>query len=272
MNGEGASDMVVTAVMDHETGIIELAVKGRWERHSWLDHDRLEAGRVVRKCLAEHPPGLVLGLDHLDDSRADSASLWLTTASQGRRMEPPVPVVACVTPDSPLAGKLGRMDARHLLPVFPTRRLALTSIASHRPQTSQVRLELQPHVGAAATARQLVAAACEEWHMPLLLPRARLIVSELVANGVEHAGTTIDVVVSHRGTVRRTAGHRDRPYLHLAVYDRNSRIPQAVPPAGGTPGGRGRGLRIVSVASDGWGILPTHEGKVVWAMLREESA
>ena len=269
-DGTPPGGLSVSAVMDHENGVIEVSVEGRWGRRSRLTESHLAVSRTVRKCLAEHPAGLILALDRLQDLRAASAPLWLTTAAQGREMEPWVPVVACLSPGTPLAGRIGRLDPRGNLPVFPSARLAMTSITSHRPQTSQVRLHLQPRLRAAATARQLVTAACEEWHMPLVLPRARLVVSELVANAVEHAGTPIDVVVSHRGPVHRTTPRGSSPRLHLAVYDRDPRMPQPQPVIGQPPGARGRGLRIVSVATESWGVLPTRDGKVVWAMLREQ--
>ena len=269
-DGVPSPDLSASAVMDHESGIIELAVQGHWGRRTRLAPYHLAVSRTVNKCLAEHPAGLVLELERLHDARAASAPLWLSTAARGRAMEPRVPVVACVSPGAPLAGKLGRLDLRGDLPVVASVGLALTSITSHRPQTSQVRLQLQPRLESAATARQLVTAACEEWHMPQVLPRARLVVSELVANAVEHAGTPIDVVVSHRGPARRATAGTGRSYLHLAVHDRDPRMPRPQPTVGELLGSRGRGLRIVSVATEGWGVLPTRAGKVVWAMLRDQ--
>ncbi|GAA0503277.1 hypothetical protein Ade02nite_36100 [Paractinoplanes deccanensis] len=248
--GRQADVEAVTAVLDHDTGIIEMAVRGRWNRQVWL-----ESYRMINKCLAGHPAGLVLDLSAFEDPRGASTSLWLTAAAQGERMEPPVPVVACMASPQLAVG------LRHM-PGYASIRSARTAITSHRTTTSQVRLQLHPRPSSAATARQLVTAACEEWGMPLLLPRARLVATELVGNAVVHAGTPIDVVISHRGQVRRPVTRRS-PYLHLAVYDRSPRMPA-------TGDGRGHGMRIITAAVQGWGALPTREGKVVWAMLREQ--
>ncbi|WUJ12171.1 ATP-binding protein [Actinoplanes sp. NBC_00393] len=249
------TDPPVAAVMDHETGIIELTVNGQWDRGLGYT-----AYRTAQKCLAEHPAGLALDLLNLHDPRSASAPLWMTVAAQGGRLHPPVPVVACLPPTARLAGRLDRIGAGRHLSMFSTVGLARTAITSHRPTTSQVRLQLPPVPASVANARQIVGAACTEWGMTALLPRARLVVSELVTNAVVHVGSPIDVVISHRGTLRRAAS-RGATSLHLAVYDHDPRMPP--------PSGNGKGLRLVTVASQAWGVLPTRVGKVVWAILRE---
>lgn len=248
-------DSTVDALMDHHTGIVELTVRGQWTRKL-----NVTAYRVVQKCMAEHPAGLALDLRGLDDPHAGSAPLWMTVAAQGGQLQPPVPVIACLSPASRLAGRLRRLGASRQLPIFDTVQLARTAITSHRPTTSQVRLELPPVPASVGHARRIVTAACTEWGMSGLLPRALLVVSELVANAVLHVGGPIDVVISHRGRLRRAAT-RGTTSLHLAVHDGEARMPP--------PDGHGRGLRLVAVAADGWGHLPTRTGKVVWAILRE---
>lgn len=246
----------VSALMDHETGIVDFRIHGHWTRKLWIT-----AYRTVQKCLAEHPCGLVLDLRVLHDPRAASAPFWLSAAMQGRRLQPPVPVIACLPSDTRLAGRLGRLGGERNLPVFSTVELARTAITSHRPMTSQVSLQLPPVPASVRHARQIVSAACAEWNMPALRPRALLVVSELVANAVVHVGSPIDVVISHRGTLRRAAA-RGSTSLHLTVQDHGP----ALPP----PNGTGMGLRLVAVAAQSWGTLPTRDGKVVWAILRED--
>ncbi|MEU4427990.1 ATP-binding protein [Actinoplanes sp. NPDC024001] len=246
---------MVTALLDHESGIIELTVHGRWSHRLCTT-----LYRTVQKCLAEHPTALVLDLSGLHDPHAASAPFWLTVAAQGRRLQPTVPVVACLPRTNRLSGRLDRLGVTRDLPIFATLRLAHTAVTSHRPTTSRVRLQLPPVPTSVRNARQIVTAACTEWGMPGLLPRALLVVSELVANAVVHVGSPIDVVISHRGTLRRAAT-RGSTSLHLAVHDEDHRMP----PSRGT----GLGLRLVTVASYSWGVLPTRQGKVVWAILRE---
>ena len=103
--------------------------------------------------------------------------------------------------------------------------------------------------------------ACAAWRLPAVLYPARLVMSELAANGVEHSGGPIGVVVARRG-----------PALHLVVADRDPRLPHVIELAEAPPTRlwetRGQGLRTVRAAAAAWGALPTAEGKLVWATVR----
>lgn len=242
-----------TAVVDDETWLVELTVCGAWGRALWL-----ATFGLVNRCLDHHPAGLLLDLRDLRDPGAISAPLWLTAASNGERMDPPVRIAACLPERTDLAARLGSAGARRLVPAFPTVGLARSFLNSRRPRTDPVRVHLPPDTAAAARARYMVTAACEEWGMGDLVPRARLVVSELVVNATEHAGTPIEVLISRRGS----------SLLHLAVTDGDPALPDIRPEASDPLTGRGYGLRIVDAAVDGWGALPTRTGKVVWAVLR----
>jgi anti-sigma regulatory factor (Ser/Thr protein kinase) len=244
---------VVTAVVDDESWLVELTVRGAWGRALWLSTFGL-----VNRCLANHPAGLLLDLRGLHDPGAISAPLWLTAASNGGRMEPAVRLAACLPDRTDLATRLGSAGARRLVPAFPTVGLARSFLNSRRPRMDPVRLHLPPDTAAAARARYMVTAACEEWGMGDLVPRARLVVSELVVNAAEHAGTPIDVLISRRGGA----------LLHLAVMDGHPALPEIRSDAAGPLTERGYGLRIVESAVDGWGALPTRNGKMVWASLK----
>ena len=229
-------------------------VRGPWGHPLWLTTIDL-----LKKCVAHHPAGLLLDLRGLRDPGAISAPLWITAASHGERMQPRVQVAACLPENTDLATRLGSVAARRLVPAFPSVRLARSFLNSSRPRIDHVRLQLPPDTAAAARARFMVTAACEEWGLGQLVPRARLVVSELVANAAEHAGTTIDVLISRRG------GGTD---LHLVVVDEGPGLPHLRPEAASPLTERGYGLRIVDAAVHGWGALPTHSGKMVWAILK----
>ncbi len=111
-----------------------------------------------------------------------------------------------------------------------------------------------------AVARNLVGDACCRWDRPHLLHPARLVVSELVTNAVEHAGSEITVVVSRHGDG-----------LHLAVADAVPELPRILriaPPRPDRPlDERGRGLRTVQATATDWGSAVTPSGKVVWATI-----
>jgi hypothetical protein len=62
--------------------------------------------------------------------------------------------------------------------------------------------------------------------------------------------------------------------LRLSVRDGDPRLPYLRDPAPGVAGGDqhdggGQGLRIVDAAATAWGAMPTHDGKLVWATLRD---
>jgi anti-sigma regulatory factor (Ser/Thr protein kinase) len=83
---------------------------------------------------------------------------------------------------------------------------------------------------------------------------ATLVATELVANVVRHAHTTMEFTLGLRGG-----------RLIVAVRDRSRLMPRALEPSAADAGGRG--LRLVRELTDTWGVLPVTDGKVVWTQL-----
>ncbi|BEL02388.1 hypothetical protein Q0Z83_005790 [Actinoplanes sichuanensis] len=258
-SGDAVADSVL-AVIDADTAVIELTVWGGWDRRL-----SAQARVVLDKCLAEHPTGVIVDLQHLRDPHAVSAPLWLTACAQGAAMEPPTAIAVCVAANTPLARRLRRLGARDWLVLYATVPQARAALAGGHPLPDRVHLALPPDPGAALQARSLVTEACTGWGLGHLCERARLVISELVVNAAEHAGTDIEVIVSLRGTGSGAA-------LHLAVYDGDTVLPRVRDPVPGPLGpslsDRGLGLRIVSAAASSWGALPARGGKLVWAIVR----
>ncbi|RAK42774.1 hypothetical protein B0I29_102600 [Actinoplanes lutulentus] len=260
----GWSDDAVTdsvlAVIDSETAVIEFSVWGEWDRAL-----STQARMVLDKCLAEHPTGMIVDLHELSDAQAVSASLWLTACAQGAAMRPPVTVAVCLKANAPLASRLRRLGARDWLVLNATVAQARAALTHPHPVPGRMHLALPPDPGAAVLARALVNDACQEWELQHLCHRARLVISELVVNAAEHAGSDIEVIVSMRGSGRSGA-------LHLAVYDGDLILPRVRDPVAGPLGpslvDRGLGLRIVNAAASAWGALPARSGKLVWAIVR----
>ena len=99
---------------------------------------------------------------------------------------------------------------------------------------------------------------CRE-HGLAVLDDALLLISELVTNSVLHGGPPIVLAVDCDG-----AG------LHVRVRDGGSTLPQ--PRAAGDDAEHGRGMTLVDLLSDTWGVEPVAdlhgEGKAVWFELR----
>ncbi|OMI33556.1 regulatory protein [Streptomyces sparsogenes DSM 40356] len=116
-------------------------------------------------------------------------------------------------------------------------------------------------VESAALARQLVRTVLETWHLPQLVDDAMHVVSELVANAVDHA---------RGGHIRFTVTRTDDRRVRLAVVDKSHAEPvlRTVSPSEE----HGRGLVIVDALSLKWGIDPLPWGKRTWADLELEGA
>jgi anti-anti-sigma regulatory factor len=126
--------------------------------------------------------------------------------------------------------------------------------AGARAEDSKVRARLRPVPDACRQVRGLVAHACGTWRRSDLAATAALIATELVANVVRHAHTTMEFTFEVRdGRVSMT------------VRDHSRLLPKPADPAVTAAGGRG--LRLVRDLSEAWGVLPISDGKVVWSRL-----
>lgn len=101
-------------------------------------------------------------------------------------------------------------------------------------------------------ARRLVERLLADTATPEKLGDALLIVSELAANAIQHAKTAFTVGIDLAPTLVR-----------LSVHDA-SNIQPAPRLSNATTRG-GRGLALVELLADNWGVTPTADGKQVWA-------
>jgi hypothetical protein len=110
-----------------------------------------------------------------------------------------------------------------------------------------------------ARARAYTAQAVADWSWPTGASGTEddvvLLVAELVANAMLHAGGPVDLVLDASET-----------RLRIEVSDRSTALPEPRRPhRPGLPGGHG--LFIVQQAAARWGALPHGDGKTVWAEL-----
>lgn len=86
------------------------------------------------------------------------------------------------------------------------------------------------------------------------LDTAELLISELVTNAIQHAGTELTVDIAHGPGLLRLAVTDGDPHLHLRG---------AAAPADE----RGRGLTLISALTQAWGVRDVPGGKQVWCLL-----
>jgi anti-sigma regulatory factor (Ser/Thr protein kinase) len=81
-----------------------------------------------------------------------------------------------------------------------------------------------------------------------------LMVSELATNSVKHADTPFELVVEHVGS-----------HVRVEVTDGGAGQPLPRDPVPSDPSGRG--LRIVDLMADKWGVRRSGETKTVWFLV-----
>ncbi|WP_018549479.1 ATP-binding protein [Streptomyces sp. LaPpAH-108] len=108
----------------------------------------------------------------------------------------------------------------------------------------------------AATARRLVRAACTAWGLESAAENGALIVSELVANALQHA---------ERGRIRVRVERPEPDKVRVTVADLSPARPELCTPKDDEEGGRGL-ILVAELAAD-WGSKKRGQGKAVWAEL-----
>ncbi|MQY13783.1 hypothetical protein SRB5_39370 [Streptomyces sp. RB5] len=132
-----------------------------------------------------------------------------------------------------------------------------TTAAHVGPQRYQERYPATPK--AATRARRDISLALKSWGMPQLMDAAAQIITELVANAVEHTDTnTVGASVVRTGEVS----------ARIVVTDTSRTGPAPCDPRAEDE--HGRGLMLVAALAHDWGSEPVHGGKRVWAELRAD--
>jgi anti-anti-sigma regulatory factor/anti-sigma regulatory factor (Ser/Thr protein kinase) len=207
--------------------------------------------QAVRSSLAAEPTRLLLDLTRL--RIGDPIGLAALGAVVGQTQDwPGVPIVLCGAPPATRRAIEAAPSCAGL--AYADDCDAALAECRKEPEPPRVRARLRPVPDACRQVRQLVTQACERWHRADLAATAALIATELVANAVRHAHTTMEF----------TFGLRNGR-LSMAVRDGSRRLPKPAEPGLTAPGGRG--LRLVRDLTDAWGVLPVTDGKVVWTRL-----
>jgi CheY-like chemotaxis protein len=207
--------------------------------------------RAVRRCLSTQPDAVVIDVSAL---RIDASHTLdeLTSVARQNAEWPAVPIVLC-------AAQGDTADRLRHAPTHPTLVMAdscaeALARAGTGPQPRRVRVRLRPAPGACRQVRTIVTRSFAAWHFGNLAATAALIATELVANVVRHAHTSMEFSMALRNG-----------RISLAVRDGSTRLPQPAEP--GTSQAGGRGLCLVRDLTEAWGVLPLSDGKVVWTTL-----
>ncbi|MGY1811625.1 ATP-binding protein [Blastococcus sp. SYSU D00820] len=119
--------------------------------------------------------------------------------------------------------------------------------------TLSASVDLPPVARSVPVARHLVVDLLRSWRAPHDPEDAALLVTELVANVVDHVGGAAALTVE----VTLSGG-----WLRIAVGDASPVLPVVREPETGSL--RGRGMRMVAAIADRWGVEEHRGGKRVW--------
>jgi GAF domain-containing protein/anti-sigma regulatory factor (Ser/Thr protein kinase) len=127
-----------------------------------------------------------------------------------------------------------------------------------KPSALSARASFAPEPTAPSRARSFTREALGSWSLPPeRVDDAVLLVSELVANAVQHAGTKLEVACRLGSAFSG---------IEVRVTDRHPAraLPEAPAPLGDTESERGRGLLLPTALAAAWGVTYTAAAKTVW--------
>ena len=187
------------------------------------------AGKVAG-LLERHPVRLIVDVAGVRFADSSAIALWVRWATEADEFElrDPSPLLRRVIEAMGLAGKLA------LAPMKNRRRFP----ADAESVPAARRFANEALQDASRDVREAV----------------ELMVSELATNGVRHGRTSFEIVI-----------HRTDTRIRVEVTDHGGGTPTMRSPTPDEP--TGRGLRIVDLLSERWGVDGGGDGKTVWFTL-----
>jgi len=202
---------------------------------------------AVAKSAGDDPGALIIDLDQL--RVADPVALTaLLTVSHRAAAWPGCRLAVCVS-DPRTAAMLRGIGISRYVALVADHSTAMARL-SERGTPPTLRESYPPTLDSLQAVRALVHHACEGWRLAEIADRAQSIVTELVTNAIQHAGTRVDVRLTYSGRA-----------LAIAVRDGSPVLPR-------NGGDEQFGLRLVDGFATRWGTDRTADGKIVWASIR----
>jgi hypothetical protein len=207
--------------------------------------------RVLGKLLASHPEVLV---DLVDFRLAWAPGVGVFSSALVTAGGWPAARLVLFGADPRMAAELDRQRVTRTVPLAADLAAARQRLLT-RPETVTRHLQLPPEPGAPRAAREFTTGTCRDWALDDVVAGARLVVTELVTNAVEHAGTPCEVGL-----------RLDRHGLWIEVRDHLPGPPPRPRPRV-VGAGHGRGLHVVATVALRLDGVAHPDGKTVRALL-----
>jgi serine phosphatase RsbU (regulator of sigma subunit)/anti-sigma regulatory factor (Ser/Thr protein kinase) len=140
-----------------------------------------------------------------------------------------------------------------------------------KPESATARASLPGDARAPSAARRFAREALGGWGLAAeSADDAVLLISELVTNGVVHAGTAVQLECRHEGgtlVVEVADQHPTRAVETRGSGEDGEQGPEGLGVPDGHQGHQGHGLRLVAGLAQEWGVTYRRDGKTVWFRL-----
>lgn len=212
----------------------------------------------IIKAALDQPDAVIVEITELTVP-VDSALAVFTSASWHVGRWPEVPIVLVCT-HSRGRNALHRNGVPRYVPVFATVESAVDALsrAGSPRYRRRARAQLPANAASLHRARELVEEWLTAWSQTDSISVAKIIVTSLVENVLEHTDSSPDIRLETDGRS-----------VTVAVSD-TSPIPAALHEDTGAST-TSLGLRIVAALCRAWGNAPTPSGKTVWAVIGPEN-